>query len=214
MDYATLPAGTLLRADAADGRYTAVRTKTGWLAVKRAGTPTKDTFPTAEAWIAEIPGAPTPCVESRALRPTPPPPTDMDRLRKLMRQTKTKIGLHLNYYSTNEMIRHLRAGPQTPYWWAKMKELMLKAEADPVAADRRNGVLHSRSRIFVIHEGEIHPLMIARTHMAGNYPYEYENQEVIVYRHRVGKTFAEAAVPQPLNLWEINRWGETKKLEL
>jgi hypothetical protein len=31
--------------------------------------------------------------------------------------------------------------------------------------------------------------------MAGNYPYKYENQDVIVYAGKVGKTFTEAGVP-------------------
>jgi hypothetical protein len=220
MDYESHPKGTMLRADAEDGRYTAVRIEGGWLGVKKAGTPTQEHFETAKDWMAQIPGSPEihakePQYNSKVTsRPIEKRSSDVEHLLALMRSYKIKKAVHVNHYSTNEMIQYLRErDAQTPYLWAQIQGFKNKAAAQgPETAARRYGYLYTPCRLFVIEGGALAPITVAQTKMAGNLPYEYEGQDVIVYKDRVGTTFAEVGLEASPNLWYISTKGETEKL--
>jgi hypothetical protein len=222
MDYSELCPGTMLRADTEAGRYTAVRIKDGWLAVKEGGEGTHKTFATAEDWMAQIPGTPDIQVtgphynSNTTTHPIKKTTDDIQRLAGLMRTYKIKKAVHINNYSTNEMIQYLRekdAG--TPGLESRIMAFKNKAAVEgPEIAARRYGEVYGAQRLFVVNEGDLSPITVAQTKMAGNFPYEYEGQEVIVYQGRVGKTFAEVGLDGPVNLWHINRDGVTTQVDV
>jgi hypothetical protein len=223
MDYTNLCLGTLLRADTDAGRYTAVRIKDGWLAVKVAGAVAHKTFATAEDWMAQIPGSPEirvtgPHYDSKTtMQPIKKRTEDIQRLADLMRTYKIKKAVHINNYSTNEMIQYLRerdAG--TPGLESRIMAFKNKAAVEgPETAARRYGEVYGAQRLFVVNGGDLSPITVAQTKMAGNFPYEYEKQDVIVYGGRVGKTFAEVGLDSPFwTLWHINRDGVTTQVDV
>lgn len=157
---------------------------------------------------------------------SPLPPvsgTDIEAMMGILRRAKVKKGFALAYRSWEEdltAIEQSLAKMRSPVYTTYLAEYERAAQrekarieslirANPDDPRAKNGWVVSWSvpRMFVVHDDGMKPISLCLIKMAGNYPYDYENQDVIVYDGCVGKTFVEAGVPleedgRP-NIWYI-----------
>jgi hypothetical protein len=145
---------------------------------------------------------------------SPLPPvsgTDIEAMMGIMRRAKVKKGFALAYRSWEEDLTALEQslarmrGTMSGATFTEYARGVLREKAriegliraNPGDSRAKNGWVVSWSvpRLFVVHDDGMKPISLCLIKMAGNYPYDYENQDVIVYDGCVGKTFTEAGVP-------------------
>jgi hypothetical protein len=144
--------------------------------------------------------------------------SDVEAMMGVLRRARMKKGFAILYRPWQEDLAALEAQlassqtapPQRAYYWRLEKERvekMIAANPGDSRITQPTVVSWSLPHIFVVANEEMKPISLCTIKMAGNYPYKYENQDVIVYEGRVGKTFSEAGVPldddgRP-NIWYI-----------
>jgi hypothetical protein len=130
--------------------------------------------------------------------------SDVEAMMGVLRRAKLKKGTAIIYRPWQEDLAALEAQLATDtaspraYYSRREKERvekMIAASPGDSRITQPTVVSWSVPRIFVVANEEMKPISLCTIKMAGNYPYKYENQDVIVYEGRVGKTFAEAGVP-------------------
>ncbi len=144
--------------------------------------------------------------------------SDVEAMMGILRRARIKKGTAIIYRSWQEDLEafeHQLAIEPLPalrsyYKREKQRVEEMIATADPgdSRVTQHTVVSWSVPRIFVVANEEMKVISLCNIKMSGNYPYKYENQDVIVYAGQVGKTFAEAGVPldddgRP-NIWYLS----------
>jgi hypothetical protein len=156
----------------------------------------------------------------------PMPPvggSDVEVMMGILRRAKVKRGFALLYPSysedlaiVDEYLEGVKGVVSNDYLtnqihaWNREKQRLegyIRANPDDQRITSRYLVSWAAPRLFVVHEDGMKLISLCLLKMAGNHPYEFDNQSMIIYDGCVGRTFAEAGVPldedgRP-NIWYI-----------